>query len=135
MSGQRKTQHLFACSGTGEPSAWTWEAFQCYPGSYCAAAYVSLPCLRQKGIGRPTSQLPQPSRKIPSVHHSSLVAPAPRDCRKWVVAWDTIYASEPCSHPSSLLTVLWFLPPPSTSCTHLKACFSMSWEILRPPCL
>lgn len=45
---QKKTQHSFACSGSGEPSSSTWEALQCYQWkllccSPCISALYIIP--------------------------------------------------------------------------------------------
>lgn len=75
LAQQRKTLHPFACSGSCQPSSWTQELPLYYRGSYCSAVHVSPPHLWQKWIDSPTTQPPQSSRKIPSAHHSSLLAP------------------------------------------------------------
>lgn len=48
LAWQRKTQHPFACSGSGEPSSWTWETLWCYLWNLVCRSPWHLVCGRNE---------------------------------------------------------------------------------------
>lgn len=116
LAQQRKTQHSFACSGSGERSSWTWEALWCYPWKLlcCSPCTSTLFVAETNGLPRNTASTAQ--QENPSSPSLIPGGPSSQGCREQAVGWEIICASAPYSHPSFLLMVLWLLPPPSTSC-------------------